>query len=108
MTRAGSLCLKRNGMKFNLFIHNNTDSDPTKEQWHDFFSTAKGSGIFSGGSEISNQICMGKKPVQYITKSIGGYMRFEAENEYLVFQLLEKHPVFMQGGTLELCETPES
>ena len=55
-------------MKFNLFIHNNTDSDPTKEQWHDFFSTAKGSGIFLGGSEISNQICMGKKPVQYITK----------------------------------------
>lgn len=95
-------------MEFILFIHNNADSDPTKEQWHYFLSAAKDSGIFLGGSEISNQICMGKKSVQNITKSITGYMRFQAKNEYLVLQLLEKHPVFIQGGTLELCETPES
>ena len=95
-------------MEFILFIHKNTDRTPTKEQWESFFNAANNSGIFLGGSEISSQIRKGKKVVPTITGSIGGFMRFEAENEYLVLELLEKHPVFLQGGTLELCEMPKT
>ena len=95
-------------MEFILFIHNNTNSTVTDEQWASFINTAKQSGLFLGGSEISNQIQLGKKPVKRITDSIGGFMRFEADNEHMVLELLEKHPIFKQGGTLELCEMPKS
>jgi hypothetical protein len=95
-------------MEFILFIHNNADSSVTDEQWASFINTAKQSGLFLGGSEISNQIQLGNKPVKRITDSIGGFMRFEADNEYMVLELLEKHPIFKQGGTLELCEMPKS
>jgi hypothetical protein len=95
-------------MEYILFIHNNADSTVTNEQWASFINTAKQSGLFLGGSEISNQIQLGKKSVNRITDNIGGFMRFEADNEHVVLELLEEHPVFKQGGSLELCEMPKS
>lgn len=94
-------------MEYILFIHNNTDSDTTDEQWNSFFTEANNSGVFIGGSEISNQIQIGKKHVKNITDKIGGFMRFESEDKNKIFSLLEKHPVIIQGGTLELCEMPK-
>jgi len=95
-------------MEYILFIHKNTDFDTTEEQWHSFFSEANKSGIFLGGSEISNQMLIGKKAVKNITSKIGGFMRFETEDKNKVLALLEKHPVIIQGGTLELCEMPKT
>ena len=95
-------------MEYILFIHKNTDSETTSEQWNEFFIAAKESGVFLGGSEISNQLQIGNKPVQKITDSVGGYMRFEAENKNTILELLKQHPVILQGGTLELCEMPKS
>ena len=95
-------------MEYILFIHNNVDAVTTNEQWEEFFKAANKSGIFLGGSEISEQIQIGNKPVQKITDSIGGFMRFEAKNKETILTLLQKHPVLMQGGTLELCELPKS
>jgi len=95
-------------MEFILFIHNNADSTVTNDEWASFINTAKQSGLFLGGSEIANQIQLGNKSVNRITDNIGGFMRFEADNDHMVLELLEKHPVFKQGGTLELCEMPKS
>jgi hypothetical protein len=95
-------------MEYILFIHNNTEAVTTEDQWQSFFSEAKKSGIFQGGSEISNQYQIGKKPVQKITNNIGGFMRFESDDRNKILALLEKHPVIIQGGTLELCEMPKS
>ena len=95
-------------MEYILFIHNNTDSATTTEQWDLFFAEANKSGVFLGGSEISNQTLIGNKAVNDITNDIGGFMRFESEDKSKILELLERHPVVIQGGTLELCETPKT
>ena len=98
----------RNNMEYILFIHNNTDSPTTEGQWDSFFEDANKSGIFIGGSEISNQMQVGNKAVKDITNEIVGYMRFESDDKSKILTLLEKHPVIIQGGTVELCETPRT
>ena len=95
-------------MEYILFIHNNTDANTTPEQWDAFFIAAKKSGTFQGGSEISNQYQIGKKSVSKITDSIVGVMRFESNDKCKILAILEKHPVYLQGGTLELCEMPKT
>jgi len=95
-------------MEYILFIHNNVDSPSTDEQWERFFASARQSGIFAGGSEIANQRQIGTKPVASITNTIDGYMRFETDDINKVHDLLALHPVFIQGGTLELCELPKT
>ncbi len=95
-------------MDYILFIHNNTESETHRKQWDDFFAAANESGIFLGGSEISNQVQIGHKPVDKITNSIDGFMRFKSEDKNAVLSLLSKHPVILQGGTVELCEMPKS
>jgi len=79
-----------------------------KRMWHSFFIAAKTSGVFQGGSEISNQCQIGKKSVPGVTNNIDGFMRFESENKNKILALLEQHPVIIQGGTLEFCEMPKS
>ena len=95
-------------MEYILFIHNNTDSSTTDEQWDSFFSEANKTDVFLGGSEITSQIQIGKKAVKNITNEIVGYMRFDSEDKNKILALLEKHPVIIQGGTVELCETPKT
>lgn len=95
-------------MEYILFIHKNIDTPTTERQWDLFFTEAKKSGVFLGGSEVTNQIKIGKKSVKNITNDIGGFMRFESEDINKILALLEKHPVIIQGGTLELCEMPKT
>lgn len=95
-------------MEYIVFIHNNSDHTPTQEQWEAFFETAKASGLFRGGSEISQGCIIGKKPVKHVSDHVGGFMRFETSNKDELLKLLEKHPVVTQGGTLELCKMPKS
>lgn len=95
-------------MEYILFIHNNVEQPPTTEQWNLFFETAKASGLFRGGSEISQDCLIGKKSVKSISNYIGGFMRFEATTTDELKQLLNKHPVVIQGGTIELCKMPKS
>ncbi|MEM7707803.1 MAG: hypothetical protein AAF358_19785 [Pseudomonadota bacterium] len=95
-------------MEYILFIHNNTESDTSKEEWDSFFDSAIQSGLFRGGSEIGNRSQLGRKPVTDITVSIGGFMRFETEDFDSLVSLLEQHPVVTHGGTLELCELPKT
>ena len=95
-------------MEYIAFIHDKTDAVTSKEQWASFFSLAKNSGLFLGGSEISKQIQIGEKAVPNITNSIGGFMLFESDNKIELLKLLQKHPIVIGGGTLELCEMPKS
>jgi hypothetical protein len=95
-------------MEYILFIHDNTDM-PTKEKdWENFFTLAKKSGLFQGGSEIGKRILLGSKEAADTTESVSGYMRFEAEDLEKLKDLLNEHPVLKCGGTLELCELPRS
>ena len=95
-------------MEYILFIHNNVDSPASDEQWAGFFSAANALGIFSGGSEINKSIQLGSKPIRPTTQSVDGFMRFETDDVNQLYKLLEQHPVYLQGGTLELCELPKT
>lgn len=95
-------------MEYILFIHNNVDNLTTDEQWNTFFTAARSSGIFAGGSEIGKRIQIGNKQVRPITDSVDGYMRFETDDINKIHELLKLHPVIIQGGTVELCELPKS
>ena len=95
-------------MEYILFIHNNVDQATTDEQWSRFFIAAKESGIFNGGSEIAASHTIGKKPINQTTKSVVGVMRFETNDIDKLNNLLKLHPVYLQGGTLELCKMPKT
>jgi hypothetical protein len=82
---------------------------PTRrEDWNQFFALARSSGLFQGGSEIGKRIRLGSKEVSDTTKNVAGYMRFESEDFEALKNLLIEHPVLKSGGTLELCELPET
>lgn len=95
-------------MEYILFIHNNWDQETTAEQWNTFFTAASESGIFSGGSQLSSGKQIGYKNVKAVSSDVAGYMRFQTNDVDKLHQLLELHPVRIQGGTLELCETPST
>jgi len=94
-------------MEYIVFIHNNTDNETADEQWHSFFSLATESGIFQGGSEIYKSEALGDKAIPEITKTIAGFMRFDTDDKSKLNRLLEKHPVIIEGGSLEICEMPK-
>ena len=95
-------------MDYILFIHKNSDRQATQEEWNACFELAQNSGLFRGGSAIGNRSQIGDKNVLDATASIGGFMRFEADDLSVLEKLLEQHPVRKHGGTLELCELPKT
>jgi len=95
-------------MEYILLIHNNVDTPTKEEEWEQFFTAAQQSGIFAGGSEIANSVPIGSKPVPPITASIAGFMRFDSDDVNKVHALLKLHPIYLHGGTLELCEMPKA
>ena len=93
-------------MEYILFIHNNADSRASAAEWDRFFSDARASGMFTGGSEIDNRVLLGKPDLPPITDTVGGFMRFDTEDKNALLRLLETHPVLVHGGSLELCDMP--
>lgn len=95
-------------MEYIIFIHKNTDTPTTDDQWNTFFTTARQSGLFKGGSAIGERYAIGTKEVTPITRTVGGYMRFDADSLEELQALLETHPVVVNGGTVEICEMPKT
>jgi len=91
-----------------LFIQNNCKSEPTADEWDAFIAAARQSGAFKGGSEIAKRVLVGDTNSAKSTDHIVGYMRFDADGEQQILDLLQKHPVVLRGGTVELCEMPKS
>ena len=92
-------------MQYILFIHNNAQAGA--DEWESFFQKARTSGMFSGGSEIDNRLILGARREPMVSESIGGVMHFETTDKNALLQLLEEHPLLVNGGTLELCEMPK-
>ncbi len=95
-------------MQYLLFIYSAVKEPTTVEQWNRFFAAAKNSGTFTGGSAVSKGMHFGEKREELVSESVVGYMQFETDDVEIIHQLLKLHPVVMQGGTVELCETPKS
>lgn len=95
-------------MEYIALIHKNTDSMPTPDEWSRFIERATQSGMFRGGSQIGARHVLGSTPVSDVTANVGGYMRFDSDDLSKLKELLKTHPGIVHGGTIELCEMPES
>lgn len=95
-------------MQYNALIHTNTDTIPPNDDWQRFIELASSTGMFKGGSEIGSRRLLGAKAVADTTEGVGGFMRFDTVNVEGLLTLLEQHPVILHGGSIELCEMPES
>jgi hypothetical protein len=91
-----------------LLIHGNAASAPTSDEWSRFFGVAQLSGTFRGGSEIGKKVRIGNADLPRSSDHIVGFMRFDAEEKQTILDLLQEHPIVLHGGTVELCEIPES
>ena len=95
-------------MDYITFMHNNAESEPTQEDWDRFFSLARESGLFRGGSEVGARSTVGEKEVPDITRHVVGYMRFDSATLSELTELLRHHSMVVNGGTVEVCELPRS
>jgi len=95
-------------MQYLLLIHRETKSAPKAEEWTDFISRVQASGMFRGGSELGARELVGDGGRATSTAQVAGFMRFDAEDREALMDLLQSHPVLVHGGSIELCEMPES
>lgn len=102
-------------MQYLLLIYNDADSVADAEEWQAFFTHARASGLFVGGSELVEHRVIGNAAV--VTNNVAGYMRFDtaddagrelASDKEALLQLLTRHPVVAHGGTVQLLEMPRS
>jgi hypothetical protein len=89
-------------------IQGNAQTDSTPEEWAAFYSAARRDGLFKGGSEIGPRMLIGNGHSAKSTSHVVGYMRFDTDDKQKLLRLLEQHPVVIHGGSVELCEMPES
>ncbi len=95
-------------MQYIALIHGNTKSVIPGEEWDRFFEVAVQSGMFVGGSEISEREILGQSVDVIPTKGLGGFMRFDSSDRNTLLVLLQSHPVIVHGGTIELWEMPKT
>lgn len=100
-------------MEYILLIHkNDTKHGASADQWNEFIVAARKSGVFSGGSAISPGELIGAHDTERLSERLAGHMRFSTrgveEGKKVIEQLLKLHPTVVQGGTVELCEMPET
>ena len=91
-----------------LFIQGNEKTSTTADEWDRFFTSARESGVFRGGSEIGKRETVGDRQLARSSEHIVGYMRFDSADKQVLLELLKKHPVVLHGGSVELCELPKS
>ena len=94
-------------MQYLLLIQGEVSSSPTPGEWEAFFREARASGFFKGGSEIGERTLIGNARLAHSTEHVVAYMRFDADDKPALLELLQKHPVVLHGGTVELCELPK-
>jgi hypothetical protein len=91
-----------------LLIHDNAKRRATPDEWERFFAAVRASGMFLGGSALGERVVVGDGSSGQPSRHIVGYMRFDSDDRSKRLQLLERHPVVLNGGSVELCEIPKS
>ena len=91
-----------------LLIQNNAKTEDHAGRVGPVLRGAKDSGLFRGGSALGDRIVVGDTESAQSTQHIGGYMRFDADDQAKLLELLKQHPVVLHGGSVELCEMPKS
>lgn len=95
-------------VQYLLLIQNNAKTPITPDDWETFFSAARASGMFKGGSAVGERVVIGDTASARSTRHIGGFMRFDTDDKPALLELLKLHPVVLHGGSVELCEMPKT
>lgn len=85
------------------FMHSSPAAATAPEDWQEFFTLARHSGMFQGGSALGDPCLLGAAPPTG-PAPIAGFMRFRAPTLEAVRQLLTLHPQVRGGGAVELRE----
>ena len=75
--------------------------------WDIYIDGLKKTGLFRGGSALSNGLCANKQGFNR-SCAVTGFMRFEADNITQIRALLAGNPVYESGGDVELLELIET
>jgi hypothetical protein len=79
------------------------------EHWELYIRRLKERGVFQGGSEIGEGLCVRKgMAAPDITDHLAGYIRVQASTVDEVKALLPGNPHFEAGGTIEIRELPRT
>ena len=75
--------------------------------WNAYIARLTTTGLFRGGSALSNGLCA-TKPDNHRPCTVTGFMRFEADTIQQIQALLPGNPVYESGGEVELLELIET
>ena len=90
-----------------LLMHDDTTSDPSRDQWERYFTALRAKGGFDGGSSIGHGTALRKDAAAApVTGQLAGYIRIRAASLEAAEQLVCGNPVFECGGTVEVRELP--
>lgn len=85
------------------------DAVPDEAAWEPYLSKLRQRGVFQGGSEIGDGICVRKRgAAPPPTRHLCGFIRVNASDLDEAKLLLIGNPVFEAGGTVEIRELPRS
>jgi hypothetical protein len=91
-----------------LFMHNDI-AVGEENAWESYLQTRNESGVFEGGSEIGDGICVRKAGTPpAITKHLAGYIPVTVASIDHAKSLLAGNPHFEAGGTVEIRELPRT
>lgn len=94
---------------FLLLSHDDTTDTPSGEMWGTYLSRLRDLGVFDGGSAIGRGETVRKtKAPAPLSARLNGYLRVRAPNLSAARDLLDGHPVYEAGGTVEIRELPKS
>ncbi len=71
--------------------------------WNSYIERLKNTGLFRGGSALSNGLCANKQDSDR-SCTVTGFMQFEADTIQQIQALLAGNPVYESGGEVELLE----
>jgi hypothetical protein len=91
-----------------LFMHDDVAAGDNAA-WEPYIRWLKERGVFQGGSEIGDGLCVRKgAAAPQITDHLAGYIRVLAPTIDDVKSLLHGNPHFEAGGTVEIRELPRT
>jgi hypothetical protein len=90
-----------------IFLHHNDAGDHDIEEWAPYLDRLRELGVLHGGSPIGDGVTYRKSGApRPVTSDIYGYIRVQADDLAAASRLLEGHPCYEAGGTVEIRQLP--
>jgi hypothetical protein len=94
---------------FLLLSHDDVTETLSAEMWGAYLARLNALGVFDGGSAIGRGETVRKTAAPGpVSANLTGYLRVRAPSLSAARDLLDGHPVYESGGTVEIRELPKS